>query len=113
MDSQPDLTAIPPSVHRYLARVREMFSIDAAYLFGSYATGRQREESDIDLAIVSSDFSGIRFKDSGALGAMTWGIDTRIEPWGFRPEDFTDDHILPAEILRTGIRIDSLLKEAS
>lgn len=96
-----------PVLLRYLNKVREKYPVDAAYLFGSYAVDQAREESDIDVAIVSSGFSGNRLDDGGELSAMTWGIDTRIEPWGFRPEDFNDDHILPAEILKNGIRIDT------
>ncbi len=32
-----------------------------AYLFGSAAQGMAEEDSDIDLAVVSSDFQGIRY----------------------------------------------------
>ena len=38
-------------------------SISAAYLFGSYAKGKANEWSDIDVALVSDNFSGIRFYD--------------------------------------------------
>jgi predicted nucleotidyltransferase len=38
-------------------------SIKAAYLFGSYATGKQHEWSDIDVAIFSDQFSGFGFSD--------------------------------------------------
>jgi uncharacterized protein len=38
-------------------------SIEQAVLFGSYAQGTYTSWSDIDLALVSSDFEGDRFKD--------------------------------------------------
>lgn len=93
------------SVQRYLAAVKERMPIQAAYLFGSYATGCAREDSDIDLAVVSTALTGDWVADGHRLGVLTWGIDTRIEPVGYRPEDFNDDRMLAAEILRTGIRI--------
>ena len=93
------------NVHRYLKRVEQELPIEAAFLFGSYVTGTATEDSDIDLAIVSPGLSGSRFDDNVRLGAMTWGIDTRIEPVGFRPEDFTNEHLLSVQILKTGKRI--------
>jgi hypothetical protein len=38
-------------------------SIRKAILFGSYVTNRQREWSDIDLALVADEFSGFGFED--------------------------------------------------
>ena len=111
MDTRANLEPLLPTLARYLNKVRELYPVEAVYLFGSYATGQPREESDIDLAIVSPGFSGSRLKDGGKLSALTWSIDTRIEPWGFRPEDFTEDHVLPSIILRHGIRIDQFLAE--
>jgi predicted nucleotidyltransferase len=35
-------------------------SIDYAYLFGSYANGNMREDSDIDLILVSEDFDSTK-----------------------------------------------------
>ena len=38
-------------------------TIRKAILFGSYVTNRQREWSDIDLALVADEFSGFGFED--------------------------------------------------
>ena len=46
------------SIKKYLFKVSKHFKIEHAYLFGSYANGKAHKESDIDLAIVSSSFSG-------------------------------------------------------
>ncbi len=97
--------SVPPTVRTYLRAVRQKFPIKKAYLFGSYAKGTAREESDIDLAIISSAFVGNHFQDDVQLGLVKLDIDLRIEPVGFRPEDFTEENMLAEEILRTGIEI--------
>ena len=92
------------SIKNYLFKVNENFKVEKAYLFGSYAIGKANKESDIDLAIVSSSFSGNSFSDNVALGKLTWGIDTRIEPIGFTPKDF-DELMFAREIKKIGIEI--------
>jgi len=37
--------------------------VSEAYLFGSVAQGLPEKDSDIDLAVVSSDFQGVRYYD--------------------------------------------------
>ena len=39
-------------VNTFLVRVRENHDVRAAYLFGSYARGTEKEYSDVDLAII-------------------------------------------------------------
>ena len=92
------------SIKNYLFKVSKHFKVEKAYLFGSYANGLAHKESDIDLAIVSSSFSGNSFSDNVALGKLTWGIDTRIEPIGFTPKDF-DELMFAKEIQKVGIEI--------
>ena len=49
----PIVTAIQPSIRRAIARsVARRREIEAAYLFGSVATGRARPDSDIDVAVL-------------------------------------------------------------
>ena len=93
------------SVNRYLQLVKEKLHVEKAYLFGSYSRGVNAIESDIDIALISSFFSGNRFIDNVEAGVLTWGIDTRIEPITFRPEEFTSENIMAAEIISTGIEL--------
>lgn len=60
------------------------------------------EESDIDIALVSSGFSGDRFTDNVKVRVLTWKINTKIEAVAFRPEEFNDDNLLASEILTYG-----------
>jgi predicted nucleotidyltransferase len=79
--------------------------IDAAYIFGSQAEGTAHEYSDIDLALVSKSFSGIRFDDNVLIIKNTPYTFFDIETHPYRPEDFTPDNPFVEEILKTGIRI--------
>lgn len=79
--------------------------LEEVFLFGSYAHGRPKRDSDIDVAIVSGSLSGDRYDDRCQLMHLRWDVDLRIEPHPFRPEDFTEDNPEAAEIMRTGIRI--------
>ena len=92
------------SINNYLLKLSKYFNIEKAYLFGSYAIGKAHKDSDIDLAIVSSSFSGNSFTDNVELGKLTWGVDTRIEPVGFTPKDF-EEMIFAKEIKKVGIEI--------
>ncbi|KAF0140259.1 MAG: nucleotidyltransferase domain-containing protein [Ignavibacteriales bacterium] len=95
---------IYPAILRYINVVRQHYEIDRVFLFGSYVTGSQSNDSDIDLAIVSSSFSDNRFNDNVILGKLTWGIDTRIEPIGFTPEEF-QVRFLAQEIRTKGLEV--------
>ncbi len=96
---------IYPSIEKYIKKIRKKIKVEKAYLFGSYAFGSATEDSDIDIAIISSTLSGNRFKDNVELGTLTWGVDTRISPVGFTPEDFYNDDMLAEEIRHTGIEL--------
>lgn len=79
--------------------------IREAILFGSFVKGTAKEWSDIDVALVSPDFTGNRFEDRRRIVPLRRKIDSRIEPIPFRPEDFYDGGMLAEEIKRTGLRI--------
>lgn len=80
-------------------------NIERIVLFGSYAGGNAGEWSDIDLAVVSPDFSGIPFYDSKMLNPFALQVDTRIELHPYRTEDFTEDDLFVREIIKNGVEI--------
>jgi predicted nucleotidyltransferase len=93
-------------IKRYIEELEKNgFMISEAIIFGSHAKGSVREESDIDVALVSDNFTGDRFEDRRKIVAYRRKIDNRIEPIPFRPEDFNDGGMLADEIKRTGMRI--------
>jgi predicted nucleotidyltransferase len=91
---------------RYIVELeRNNIHLKAAILFGSYAMGNYKEFSDIDIALVSDDFQGVRFSDKEKIKRPTLAVDYRIDPLPFKSEDFTEDNLFVKEILKTGIRI--------
>jgi len=80
--------------------------ISKAYLFGSYAQGKARLWSDIDVALVSDDFSGVRFKDVITIISILKKYNNFIEFHPFRKSDFNArKNLFVKEIQTTGIRI--------
>ena len=55
--------------------------VKAGVVFGSYATGRMHEWSDIDLLVISPRFDKkLKRKDIDALWHVAANVDSRIEP---------------------------------
>jgi predicted nucleotidyltransferase len=55
-------------------------SFDKMILFGSYAKGNQREDSDVDVAIVVDEMQGDYFLTRPLLWRVRREVDDRIEP---------------------------------
>lgn len=93
-------------ISQYLASLKDHgFQIQDAILFGSYASGNANQWSDIDLALVSHEFEGVRFIDKNKIRKITISISTNLEVLPFNPKDFTPSNPLVKEILDTGIRV--------
>ncbi len=95
------------SVKRFLYKLDEMgINIEAAYLYGSCVKGRQHKWSDIDIALISPDFSEDRFDERVRLTMIASEIDDRIEPVTYRPDNFIDEDPLVWEIKKEGIQLE-------
>ena len=62
-----------------------------AYLFGSIAMDKADEYSDIDIAIVSEDFTGIPFYDVKKISKFRRAVDLRLEVHPFSLNDILHD----------------------
>ncbi|MDR2232631.1 MAG: nucleotidyltransferase domain-containing protein [Tannerella sp.] len=93
-------------VKRYAEIVRNTFDCQKIILFGSYAKGNARKDSDIDIAIVFSDFDN-RMDRQVELMKLTRQIDTRIEPHPFREIDFVYSNPFVNEIVKHGMEVGS------
>jgi predicted nucleotidyltransferase len=100
---------IPKAVTREVAHyVRTLkdggLPVTAVYLFGSYAKGTQRPDSDIDLFVVSP-----AFKDADAALHYLWQRRVlrdphyAIEPLGMNEHDFAKESPLTREVRAHGI----------
>lgn len=79
--------------------------IDKAYLYGSYAKGENNELSDIDLALVSDDFTGDLWDDKKLLREYKAQVSWDISPLPMTNNDFRNSHFVRDEILKYGIEI--------
>jgi len=93
-------------IDRYIDALRKNHvPIKHAVLFGSYAQGKYKEWSDIDIALVSDVFEGNRFEDRGKIRRINLSVSSDLEVLPYRPEDFTPDDPFVKEIMETGVRI--------
>ena len=96
---------IMESIKKYIEKISQYYKIEAIILFDSYAKGTENEDSDIDIAIISSDFSDI-IEDGAKLIGLTWKIDTRIEPHPITTEDYQKvSNPFVREVVDTGIKV--------
>ncbi|RLD22510.1 MAG: nucleotidyltransferase domain-containing protein, partial [Bacteroidetes bacterium] len=64
---------------RFVGQISEEMDVKKAYLFGSFAKGLEKKDSDIDIAIVignMNDFFGTQMQ----LMKLRRKVDLRIEP---------------------------------
>ncbi|MBN2209154.1 MAG: nucleotidyltransferase domain-containing protein [Candidatus Coatesbacteria bacterium] len=95
-------------VRRYLRLLNERgVPASFAVLFGSFARGDQRPESDVDVIIVSKEYDEDWRKWNRKLWELRYLVDARIEPTPVGEHEFeTDDTSIRIEMARReGIRI--------
>lgn len=82
-------------------------TIDKIVLYGSYAKGKQRPDSDIDIAVVSRDFGKDRIEEGMLLFRIAGEIDPRIEPVPISVKSYKNDTWVPLiyEIRTKGIEL--------
>jgi len=95
-------------VRNFACYLRERgLNIEKVFLFGSHAQRMNRTWSDIDVCIISPQFT-----DGFDSWAYLWqsrrpeDVDAMIAPVGFHPDDFVDEEPLVAEIKLTGVEIE-------
>jgi predicted nucleotidyltransferase len=86
---------------KYAETVKDNFDIQKVILFGSYAKGNPHADSDIDIAIVFSDYDN-RLDRQVELMKLTRTIDSRIEPHPFREKEFEISNPFVNEIITYG-----------
>ena len=89
----------------FLHEIQKKYSSVQAYIYGSFAKGTSHKWSDIDLAIISPDFSDDILEDRLYLMRIAASIDDRIEPHPFKKDLFNLNDPLVDEIQKNGIQI--------
>ncbi len=103
-----DKTEIVNKISLYKQLLQERFDhssiyIDQVFIFGSYARGTEREDSDIDVAVVVHEMDEDYFAVTPLLWKLRRKVDERIEPFLF--EKGKDESGFLQEIIKTGIEI--------
>ncbi|MBU1148148.1 MAG: nucleotidyltransferase domain-containing protein [Candidatus Omnitrophica bacterium] len=96
---------IENKVNHFINELKKKYRVHAAYIYGSHSKGNANVWSDIDVAVISPDFSDDLFEERLKLMKMASIIDDRIEPHLFRVEDFESSNPLASEIQKHGILI--------
>jgi len=95
-----DQKTVSQSVKQYAEIVKQHFPVTKIILYGSYAEGRARDDSDIDVAVVVPRIEGDFLRAAAELCRLRRGIDARIAP--VLCEEQHDQSGFVAEILKTG-----------
>ncbi len=83
-------------VRKFVKRLRqEGIAVDRAILYGSFAAGKERRDSDIDVAIVSRDFGKDRIEEGMELYRIAGKVDSRLEPVPVSVDAFENDTWIP------------------
>ncbi len=88
---------------KYKFLLSKHFDLDKLILFGSYAKGNPKIDSDIDVAVIVNKIEGDYFSYTPLLWKLRREIDDRIEPILF--EKGRDESGFLQEIIRTGVEI--------
>jgi uncharacterized protein len=98
-----DKREVVKKIANYKVLIAKHFDIDKIILFGSYAKGNQREDSDIDVAVIVNSVGQDYFTYAPLLWKLRREIDDRIEP--ILLEKNYDESGFLSEILNTGLII--------
>lgn len=94
-------------INRYSRLLKQKgIKVSKIILFGSHAKGMVKPDSDIDIAVISSQFGRDNFKEMMLLRKLALEIDSHIEPLPFTPQDLDDRYsTLSQEIKKYGVLI--------
>lgn len=98
-----DRTEVIKKLKKYKKLLSKNMQFDKMVLFGSYAKGNNREDSDIDVAIIVDKIEGNYFSTRPLLWKLRREIDDRIEPVILDKNHDVSGFL--KEILKNGIQI--------
>lgn len=93
-------------IHSFIDELnKNQIEITDAYLFGSYSNNKANEYSDIDLALISEDFTGDRFEDKDMMRDIYLKINWKISPYPIKKSQLNDNWFFQSEISNKGIKV--------
>lgn len=80
--------------------------VDQLILFGSYAEGTAREDSDIDLVVISSSFSDKSYWERiNILTDAIYQVFAPIEASAFTPDEWKSEKSLIFDYAKNGVSV--------
>ncbi|MCK5681600.1 nucleotidyltransferase domain-containing protein [bacterium] len=98
-----DKNEVIEKLKQYKKLLSKHMQFDEMILFGSYARGTQRDDSDVDVAVIVSTITGDYFSTRPLLWKIRREVDDRIEP--ILIDKSHDESGFLSEIMRTGVPI--------
>ena len=98
-----DKEEVVGKLKKYKQLLSKHMSFNKMILFGSYAKGNPREDSDVDVAIFVDELQGDYFSTRPLLWKVRREVDDRIEPFLFVKNQ--DESGFLEEVIRDGILI--------
>lgn len=99
-------STISENIKKYIEEVTKYYDVETIILFGSYVNGKNRSDSDIDIAIVFNELKDNIEEEELNLMRLRRKIDKRIEPHIIKKEDFEKVSTpFIKEIIDSGIKI--------
>ncbi|MGH8009498.1 MAG: nucleotidyltransferase domain-containing protein, partial [Candidatus Binatia bacterium] len=78
-------------VRRAINHLRQKIQVQQVILFGSHAKGKADKWSDIDLAVISPDFSRMSHRKTiDLLAEVALAVDPSIEIRAYTPQDLRE-----------------------
>ena len=95
---------IRAAVKEFVQALKSTIKVERVILYGSYAAGAARDESDIDIAVLSTDFAQMsKLAVIQLLAHRRIHCDSMLMPVGYTPAEFNDpNNTFAREIARTG-----------
>jgi predicted nucleotidyltransferase len=83
-------------IREFLRRLfQEGIIIDKAYLYGSWASGKENQDSDIDVMLISEMYDNNDDRVVGKTWRISRSVDVRIEPYTVGKKRFLSDKFSP------------------
>lgn len=79
---------IKSEVRDYIKRLNKRFKVEKSILFGSRARKDYLDTSDVDLIVVSKDFSNMNFRKRMNEAIEYWNGNVDLEIICYTPEEF-------------------------
>jgi predicted nucleotidyltransferase len=94
-------------IKQYAKIITEIYNPKEIYLYGSYAKGKEKKHSDIDIAIIIESVDINEYMNIfGKLFSYAVDIDGRIEPNLFMDDEEDDKYSFLHEVKKTGRKIE-------